>query len=676
MANPFTFTDNFQHTTSFGRSESAVWLTRLWNMACGLNGTDIGPAITRGLCTLATRDHQYEGEDFQLVKSIMEIDNIDLRWTIGNTGLLWQSHWQFLPEMGVCSRRDKLENTTSSPIEIRRCLARIPFTPGKYDIYTQSSNWARENQGHWIEFFGGRLSLRSHSGRTTQIANPYLFICETKADHGVAFHILPRGNWSMHVDRTSTTRDELAPFTVIELGLSDHALRLSLAPGETLELPEILIQDVPSAQPEAGAPNLHSYLNTNCFTSQKTAPLVYNTWFDTFDTLNVERLRQQLNVARSIGCEIFTIDAGWYGRGEGDWHGQVGDWREKVDGAFHNNMAAFAEEVRAAGLGFGLWVEPERNSLSAPIVQAHPEWYLPGLGGFLYPDLCQPAAYEYILGELSRLVETYQLQWMKVDFNFELGSSDDEHYGYFQHWYRLMDELRMKYPDTFFEGCASGGMRLDLSTLSHFDGHFLSDTVNPVDVLRITQGAMLRLPPGRISKWAVLRGAGEHVLTPGGGGSWEQGVLADVDFICRAAMPGMFGLSGDLISLSEANLSHLRHHIGFYKEWRTFMLGAYCHLLTPICSMDDRSGWIAFQLQNSTQPETSLLLVYRLLDGRSSNTFRLKDVSNDRTYSIINIDASDSAGSISGLDLHTHGLTVDLPSTNSAAILVLRGTPE
>jgi alpha-galactosidase len=674
MQSKITFPNEFGSTTSFSRSSNSIWLTQLWGLECGLNETDSGAAITRGLAVLDTADHRYEGDDFQLVDANANPQSLNLIWMIGKTGLSWKSFWHLHPQSGIWSRQDVLENNGAASVEIRRCLARFPFAAGQYEVYTQASNWAHENQGHWNEFFAGRLSLRSLSGRTTQIAAPYLFLRPKGSETGLAFHILPCGNWSIHLDRTSTTRDEHSSFTVIELGLSDNTLNLHLAPGTSIDLPEILIQDIPSSQPETGAAPLHRYVLEKYFSSsaiKPAAPVVYNTWFDAFENLDVNRLRAQLAAAKDIGCEVFTIDAGWYGTSQGNWHQQVGDWREKLDGAFHGQMAAFADEVRASGLKFGLWVEPERNSPQAPSVKSHPEWFLPSLGGFFYPDLTQPSAYTYLLAELSRLVETYQLAWMKVDFNFELGYAQDESYGYFQRWYQLMDELRAKYPHTFFEGCASGGMRLDLNTLRHFDGHFLSDTVNPIDVLRITQGAMLRLPPGRIARWAVLRPYEKQALTPGGGG-WEDAVLADPDFVCRAAMPGMFGLSGDLAGLVPEIQTRLRQHVTFYKEWREFISGAACHLLTPIRPLDDRTGWVAFQLQNPRQPNKTLVFVYRLLDGVARRSFRLRDLDGDQTYAVTHDDASDSRQPVSAFELLSSGLTVDLPRPNSAAIFILR----
>jgi alpha-galactosidase len=671
MTGTSLFHNDLDHTTIIVHSETSAWLSSLWDFECGLGGKDSGPANTRGLCLLETSDRCYEADDFRLVEFQPGQNQVQMCWQVGEAGLLWRSRWKVEPGTGVWSRRDELENTGPSPIEIRRCLARFAFSPGRYEIHTQASNWAHENQGHWNEFFGGVLTLRSYYGRTTQIATPYLFLRESGSDHGIAFHILPRGNWAIHIDRTRTTWDELAPFHIIELGLSDRSLRIHLQPGHTLQLPEILIQDIPSNQPEAGSAFLHQYLLQNRFPNRKTAPVVYNTWFDQFDSLDVDRLHSQLSTAREIGCEIFTIDAGWYGRGEGGWHSQVGDWREKLDGAFRGEMKAFADEVRSAGLGFGLWVEPERNGPQAPIVQEHPEWFRPGLGGFFYPDLVQPSAYQYIFHELCRLVDEYGLAWMKVDFNFDLGDASDEHDGYFDRWYRLMDELRARYPNTFFEGCASGGMRLDLNTLSHFDGHFLSDTVNPVDVLRITQGAMLRLPPGLINKWAVLRERDGTTFTPGGG-SWDNAVQADVDFLCRVAMPGMLGISGDLIGLRKETRQRLQDHITFYKEWRGFLHEAACQLLTPIRPMDDRSGWLAFQLQSPFKPGTSLVFAYRLLDGLTSKTFHLKGLQETQAYRITDIDTANTSQIVSGHELGSKGLTVALHRPNSAAIWIVQ----
>ena len=77
-----------------------------------------------------------------------------------------------------------------------------------------------------------------------------------------------------------------------------------------------------------------------------------------------------------------------------------------------------------------------------------------------------------------------------------------------------------------------------------------------MDVLRISQGGLLRMPPGRILRWVVpmayprtpLLGyptETRHILTPCGA-TWNTAETAELDFLTIAAMYGILGFSGDL----------------------------------------------------------------------------------------------------------------------------------
>ena len=283
-----------------------------------------------------------------------------------------------------------------------------------------------------------------------------------------------------------------------------------------------------------------------------------------------------------------------------------------------------------------------------PIRQEHPEWFFPREATFARIDLTRPDACEYLKREICRLVETYELAWMKIDFNFELGrdGSGAELSGYYAAWYRLLDEIRGSYPGTVFEGCASGGMRFDLNTLAHFDAHFLTDTVHPIHVLRIWQGALLRLPPGGIIKWAVLRSVGRTLPTytksladspvtvaAPGGALWEPSETVDLDFAAAVALPGTFGLSGDPAGLPEEALERLAAHVAFYKRWRSAIRQSFAHLLTPPCAKEDRRGWAAVQLEHLGTGD-HLVFVYRLDDGNSTKSFRLRNLDASVTYQV------------------------------------------
>ena len=451
------------------------------------------------------------------LKTTRENKQDQLLLTSVASSLEMQSLWSICNKTGIVSRKDTLINKSKEKIRIFKMLASFAFAPGNYEVYSESSTWCRENQGKWQNLQHGTFVLKNEGGRTTQGGTPYICLREKTSGTGVIFHIIPRGNW---IIKAITHTNDTAPYFALEIGLSDEFLDMNIAPGTSIELPEILIQALPENGIEFATSALHQYVLENLLQAKHTknknicAPtVVYNTWYDCFDKLEFARLRSQVLAAKQAGCEVFVVDAGWYGANGSSWDTQTGDWRENMNRAFKGKMFEFSNMVREAGLGFGLWMEPERLCKDVPVMKAHPEWFLPGDGECYYPDLTFSEVYDYIFSEMSRLIETYQLVWIKVDFNFRLGidQSGTEFADYYTKWYQLLDELKEKYPYMFFEGCSSGAMRLDLNTLSHFDAHFLSDNVNPWDVLRISQSALLRLPPGKISRWLVLRNIGEGI---------------------------------------------------------------------------------------------------------------------------------------------------------------------
>lgn len=662
-------------------------LRLLCGIPCGLNDQDEGPQSTRGMFALSIPGVSLTPLDWLCKVFDRQENTVHFEGSVGSIGLRWVSAWHWNEKEAILSRRDTLINDSEEPLSIHRAAMRFGLAPDRYDLWVQTSSWAHENQLQKVGFNGGRLSLASQGGRTLQGGAPYLFVTQIESGLSLVFHLLPRGDWEISCDQSRHAGDVSRPFTTLELGPKTEGFDLLLQPGEAFLLPECWIEAAEGNQPEQAAPALQRHALQTLFSGRrpgfkKTAPVVYNTWFDTFDTLETSRLRQQLAAARTAGCEVFVVDAGWYGNGAGGWHEQVGDWQEKTDAAFKGKMADFADEVRAAGLGFGLWMEPERLSPFAPAVAANPDWFLPGDGGFFYPDLTQPEVYAYIFSEMCRLIDTYHLAWMKVDFNFEMGSSADTFAEYTDHWHALIDGLHRRYPDLFLEGCASGGMRSDLATLASFDAHFLSDTVNPFDAIRLTQGAALRLPTGRLTKWAVLR------ALPGGLGTshgdersrlfapacadWENCFEVDLDFCWLATLPGIPGLSGDLASLTAEQLARLAQFNGFYKQHRSFLLRSICTLLTPVQPQGDLSGWTAFELSAEGSGDM-ILLAYRMTDGRERRRFKLPGAKENREYAISTVDDSERVlAVVSGHDLKHKGWLVELPYQNRARGFLLR----
>jgi alpha-galactosidase len=679
---------------AFGVAGSRAWLREIGSFAFAAAGQDNGPVHTQGLAVVSTLGGRWEAADWECLSVEREgADSATVRLRTAAAGLEIESRWTVDPTTGVISRRDRLINRNPTPVTVLRCLPRLALPAGHWQLYAQTSRWCHESQGAWQALSAGALQLRSAWGRTSLDGTPFAAVRPAGGGVGLAFHVAPVGNWVIRF--CGHTVGDSLPTVSVELGLADDNLRLELAAGGAYDLPEILLQVLPDGgNLVAAAPRLHQFLLRRDYAVLKpVAPVVFNTWFDQFELLDVPRLRTQLAAAKAIGCDVFTIDAGWYGAGNSSWSQQTGDWREKTAAAFAGRMGEFAEEVRAAGLGFGLWMEPERVGPDAPVRQEHPDWLVP-CGEWARFDLENPAAYAWVRAEMLRLVNRYRLAWMKIDFNFELDADrrGRELAGYTAAWYRLLDEVRAAAPDTFFEGCASGALRLDLENLRHVDGHFLSDSVNPIDVLRISQNTWLRVPPGRLTRWAVLRDAGpviprygkraadspSTVLVPGGA-LWEPAEVVDAEFALLAAMPGMLGLSGDLASLSPEVAEVVRRWLGFYKAWRLFIAGAVVHLLTPPEPLEQRTGWVLFQLQRPDSDGTSLLFVYRLGESGALPRCGLRDLGPQRAYTV----RSEHSGlvpaqTLSGAALMAGELTIPLVCSGynrSAAATVISIVP-
>ena len=227
----------------FGLEDGRILLSELFGISCGDCGADGGPATTRGMAIVSTSLGRFEADGLALAEAKFDTDAAWIVWRMNAAALRLDSQWSRHRATGVLSRRDRLTNEGNAAVTVFRCLARFAFPPGAYEAYAQDSRWCNENQGAWTPLRTGAFVLSCEPGRTTQGGTPYACLREIGANIGLGFHILPVGNWTIRI--TAHAVANAPPFAVVELGLADEDLRLQLAPGESFELPEILIQELP-----------------------------------------------------------------------------------------------------------------------------------------------------------------------------------------------------------------------------------------------------------------------------------------------------------------------------------------------------------------------------------------------------------------------------------------------
>ena len=106
----------------------------------------------------------------------------------------------------------------------------------------------------------------------------------------------------------------------------------------------------------------------------KARPVLLNSWEGVYMDFTGEKLKSMARSAAKLGIELFVLDDGWFGARNDDTCA-LGDWvvNEKKLGC---TMKQLVDDIRAEGIEFGLWFEPEMISPDSDLYRAHPDWCL------------------------------------------------------------------------------------------------------------------------------------------------------------------------------------------------------------------------------------------------------------------------------------------------------------
>jgi alpha-galactosidase len=291
------------------------------------------------------------------------------------------------------------------------------------------------------------------------------------------------------------------------------------------------------------------------------------TYFD-FDERTI------LEVARSgaeLGVELFVLDDGWFGERNADDR-SLGDWwvnRKKLP----SGISGLAEQIRALGMRFGLWVEPEMVSPESELYRSRPQWALeiPGrrqaLGRRqLVLDLTREEVQRYLIDTLLGILDGAPIDYIKWDMNRYLThaaspSLPPERRGETAHryvlgLYRVLDAVTAHAPGVLFEGCSGGGGRFDPGILAYMPQYWTSDNTDAVARLGIQEGTSLVYPP--VTMGAHVSAVPNH----------QTGRTTGIETRGAVAMAGNLGYELDPRALGAADREAVAEQIAFYRRYR------------------------------------------------------------------------------------------------------------
>jgi alpha-galactosidase len=327
---------------------------------------------------------------------------------------------------------------------------------------------------------------------------------------------------------------------------------------------------------DGASARVHRWLRARPQHPARPRPLVLNTWEAVYFDHDLGKLTALAESAAAIGVERFVLDDGWFGSRRDDTSG-LGDWVVSP-AVWPGGLRPLADRVRALGMEFGLWVEPEMVNPDSDLARAHPDWLLADAGRLprasrrqVVLDVAQPGAYAYLLERLSALIDEIGIAYLKWDHNRDLNESlhppesDGRRVAGVRTQtlavYALLDELRARHPGLEIESCSSGGARVDLGILERTDRVWASDCNDPLERQAIQRWTGLLLPPELV---------GSHVGPPV---AHTTGRTASLAFRCVTALFGHAGIEWDITSCSAAETAALAAWVALYKQVRALMHG-------------------------------------------------------------------------------------------------------
>jgi alpha-galactosidase len=457
---------------------------------------------------------------------------------------------------------------------------------------------------------------------------------------------------------------------------------ITLAEGESYTTPWVYLAASRSGLDDLSA-QFHGYLRSRPAHPSSPRPVNLNVWEAVYFRHDFTKLAALADLAADIGVERYVLDDGWFSGRRNDAAG-LGDWQ--VDEAvWPGGLSQLADYVRARGMRFGLWIEPEMVNPDSDLYRAHPDWILatgqrrpPLQRHQLVLDLTRPEVSAYLLERIDALLSEHPISYVKWDCNRDIidagrGARAGIPAAHQQALavYALLDELRGRHPAVEWESCAAGGGRVDLGMLERVERVWTSDMTDALARQSIQRWTGQLVPPEYL---------GAHVSAPF---CHQSGRYMPLSLRCATALFGHFGIEWDITQATADERAELAAWIQLYQQHRVLIhAGRVVRIDTP-----DDTAWMHGVVAADA---TAALMSYVQLDEPRNDqpaALRVPGLDPLRRYRVTDVtpgvrsprrtgltDARIPAVQVSGAALAEIGLAIAPQRTLTAAVLFIEAT--
>ena len=497
-----------------------------------------------------------------------EVDSIDITLADKYTGLKAVLSYSVFEEYDAITKSVRIINDGRENVNIKSVMSStVHMFDSEFELLHLSGTWAREAHIKKEPIMQGVMQIDSRFGASGHEHRPFIVLARPAATETTGevygFSLVYSGN---HIEQTERNYFDIVRVCI---GINPFGFNWQLELGESFQAPEAVLTYSDEGFGKMSDTYHRLYRERLCREKYKNAerPVLANSWEAYYTKVDEEKLLSLANKAKELDIEMIVLDDGWFGRGSSGI--SLGDWYADKE-KFPNGINSVAEKINQMGLKFGIWFEPEMMSVKSELFKKHPEWCIHAPDRLQSPinnryvmDLSRKGVCEFIYETISNILKDGNVAYIKWDYNRNMTDMGSEYlpqerqqelsHRYMLGLYSVLDRLNKDFPDVLFEGCASGGGRLDPGMMYYFSQYWTSDCTDAVERMYIQHGMSMFVPSSFMS--SHVSAVPNHQL----------GRITPFETRANIAMAGQFGYELNLDELTEEEKNAVREQIKTYK---------------------------------------------------------------------------------------------------------------